>query len=433
MFDVHELNIAIEMWGVVFCAIGIASALLLLRADARNRNLIVGIFASELVMAGGDALAGLFRGQEGSLAWAMTHAGNFATFAGGFLLLAFLTRYLCVRAEEAGSPSLRPWVVAVVIAAGAMCVLTLYGALYYIDEANVYHRTDWYWAGQVLVLVVSLANAVLIWRYRRGLGSSALVCLLFFALVPSLSSLAQIFVYGLNFNVVASVVGTIVVFLEMQRHSSQVLIHRTQELAAARVEASESRIAVMVSQIQPHFLFNTLDTIYGLVDEDAEKAKEAIASFSRYLRANLDSLNHNAPVPIEREMQHVRTYLELEQASDEERLEYEIDEQATGFNVPALSVQTIAENAVKHGIGKREKGGTVIVRTREQASEYTVAVIDDGVGFDAGDQSVWGVGLENTRSRLEAMCGGALDVASVPGEGTTVILHIPKKRGGSEQ
>ena len=426
MFGVRGLNVSIELWGVVFCAVGIASAYLLEKNDRRYRNLLVGMFASELVMAGGDAIAGAFRAQTDAFAWVMTHVGNLVGFAGGFTLIAFLTRYLCMRIEEAGGPALRRWTIGVVAASIAMCVLAAFGVFYYIDEANIYHRSDWYWVAQAFALAVSLVNAVMLWRCRRQLGWSAAVCLLFFSLVPAFSSLLQILFYGLNFNIVASVVGTIVVFLEMQRHSSHVILERTEELAAARVEASESRIAAMVSQIQPHFLFNSLTVIYSLIDEENVQAREALASFSRYLRTNLDSLKHTRPVPVEREMEHVRTYLELERMSDEDRLEYEFDMQATGFSVPALAVQTVVENAVKHGLGGCEEGGKVIVRTREQAGEFTIAVIDDGAGFDAEDESAWGIGLQNTRSRLDAMCGGTLDIISAPGEGTTVVMHIPK-------
>ena len=133
---------------------------------------------------------------------------------------------------------------------------------------------------------------------------------------------------------------------------------------------------------------------------------------------------------IEAELEHLRTYLELERMSDEERVRYELDIQATGFNVPTLSVQTLVENAVKHGLGGRERGGKVTVRTRERQGEYTVAVIDNGVGFDpeaipasAGHEQV---GLANTRARLAAMCNATLEIVSNPGVGTSVIMHIPK-------
>ena len=433
MFGVRELNVAIELWGVAFCAIGIACVLLFARADGRYRSLLVAGFATELVASGADALAGLFRGQEGLVAQVMVLVGNHSTYVANFLLVAVLTAYLCARIEEAGGPDCRPWRIAVVAAAGTMCLLSLFGAFFNIDDANLYHRSDWHWVSMAFVVAVDGANAVLALRARRGLGARALACLLFYTVVPAVAALAQMFVYGLNFVIVAGVLGLVVVFFEMQQHASRVFVERSEELAAARVEASESRIAVMVSQIQPHFLFNSLDTIYGLVDEDEEKAKEAIASFSRYLRTNLDSLKHTSPVPIEREMEHVRIYLELERMSDESRLEYELDVQATGFKVPALSVQTLVENAVKHGLGGREEGGKVVVRIREQQTEYTVAIADDGVGFDveavADDGSH--VGIANTRARLEAMCDGYLEVTSQPGAGTTAIMHVPKEERGA--
>lgn len=428
LYSVRELNVAIELWGVAFCVVGIACVLLLARSDARFRNLLVAGFAMGLVSLGGDAAAGLYRGQEGALAWTLVHVGNYASFIGNFSLVAVITDYLCARIERAGGPAYRPWRIAVAISAGVMCVLVLVGVLFNIDGENVYHRTDWYWVGVAYVVAVGAANTGIAVRNGRELGAVTLGCLLFYTVAPTAASIAQVFVYGPNFVIVASVMALVVLFFEMQHHTSRALIERTEELAQSRVEVSESRIAIMVSQIQPHFLFNTLDTIYGLVDDDKEKAKEAIASFSRYLRANLDSLKHTEPVPIEREMEHVKTYLELERMSDEDRLVYDLDVQATGFKVPALSVQTLVENAVKHGLGERENGGRVIVRIREQVDEYTVAVIDDGVGCTAEKiENAEGVGLPNTRARLSAMCGGSLEVIGDPGVGTTVIMHVPKE------
>lgn len=432
MFDVRALNIAIELWGVAFCAISIGCVLLYAREVGRYRTLLLSGFAAEIVAAGGDALAGMFRGQEGTFAQIVVYAGNHATFIGNFVLISVLTAYLCARIHEVGGSAYRSWSIAVSVTAAFMCVLTLAGAFFYVDEGNLYHRSDWFWIATAYVVAVDAVNAVLVVINRKRLGTRAFACLLFYTVAPIIAATAQALVYSLNFVIVAGVMGLVVVFFEMQQHTSRVLMARTEELVQSRVEVSESRIAVMVSQIQPHFLFNTLDTIYGLVDEDTGKAKKAIHSFSRYLRANLDSLKHTSAVPIEREMDHVRTYLELERMSDEGRVEYELDVQATGFKVPALSVQTIVENAVKHGLSSRAEGGRVIVRTREQAEEYTVAVIDNGVGFDVESVSHGeGVGLPNTRSRLQAMCGGTLEVTSEPGVGTTVILHIPKSFEGT--
>ena len=432
MFEVHTLNVSIELWGVAFCIIGIASTLLFSRAQVNYRQLIIAGFALEMVAAGGDAIAGIFRGQSGGLAWVATHIGNAATFIGGFLLLGVITSYACVRIHEAGGSRYKTWDTIVRVGAIAMCVLTVLGAFYYIDDANIYHRSDWYWISMVFTVVVGLTNAVIISMNARKLHRTATACMLFYAIAPLVASIIQVAIYGPNFLVMASVISLIILFFEMQGHSANLLVEQKTALAQARAEATESRIAVMVSQIQPHFLFNTLDTIYGLCDEDAQLAKKAIASFSRYLRTNLNSLKRTTPVPIETEMEHVRTYLELERMSDEDRVEYEIDLAARGFAVPTLSIQTLVENAVKHGIGEREQGGHVTVSTRELEDEYTVSIVDDGVGFapDEIDYDADHVGIENTRSRLAAMCGGSLDVQSEPGCGTTVTIHIPKEARG---
>ncbi|MBE6470416.1 MAG: hypothetical protein E7000_01750 [Coriobacteriaceae bacterium] len=429
MFGVRELNVSIELWGVAFCLIAIVSTLLFARFERRYHWLIVAQFSMMLVAAGGDAIAGIFRGQSGAFAWAATHIGNFATFAGSFLLLALFTWYLNARLEQAGGRIYPRWCLIVSAVSIVMCICAGAGVFYSIDVVNVYHRDDLFWVSIAHALVVDAVNAVIIIRDHRKLGATAFICLLFNTLAPMLAAYIQAFVYGLNFVMVAGVIGLVIIFLEMNAYSARMYIERTEQLAQAQTEAAESRIAVMVSQIQPHFLFNTLDTIYGLCDEDVELTKEAIASFSRYLRTNLNSLKRTTPVPITMEMEHVRTYLELERTSDESRLTYELDIQDADFSVPALSVETMVENAVKHGLGERERGGSVIVRTRELPDEHTVTIIDDGVGFDvdATLATTDRVGIVNTQSRLTAMCGGTLELNSTPGHGTTAVLHIPKK------
>ena len=429
MPEIRDLNISIELWSVAFCAVCIVCCLMLVRVRSRQRTLIVTGLALELLAAGCDALAGIFRGQEGQLAWAATHVGNAASFVACFFLLATLTSYLCLRIADAGGPDSRRWKTAVWVLAAVMSALTLVGAHFYIDGANVYHRGAGYWMIPAYVIAVNGVNAVLALWSRRQLGGTALVCILFYTLAPVAAAVAQALFYGIDLVIVTAVLGFVVIFLEMQSHTYRALVERTEELAASRVEVSEGRIAVMVAQMQPHFLFNTLDTIYGLTQEDADAAGDAIASFSRYLRANLASLGKSEPVPVEDEMEHVRTYLELERASDPRRVEFELDVRAAGFKVPALSVQTLAENAVRHGLEGKMEGGTVVVRTRETPDEYIVEVSDDGIGSDAvaadADEGSH-VGIVNTRSRLSAMCGGTLEIASEPGAGTTAVMHIPK-------
>ncbi|HWR22290.1 MAG TPA: histidine kinase [Feifaniaceae bacterium] len=195
-------------------------------------------------------------------------------------------------------------------------------------------------------------------------------------------------------------------------------------------ELTEAQISIMLSQIQPHFLYNTLTTIRQLCELDPKEAKDAIGDFSRFLRANMESLTNKAPIPFEQEMSHVRHYLNLERRRFGERLQVEYEIMAQDFSIPPLTLQPIAENAVRHGILRREVGGTVKICSEETDTSYVVTVSDDGVGFsslpdEAGSRSH--VGIANVRKRLLSLCGGTLEFFSTPGTGSTVIITIPKR------
>lgn len=420
MFDVRQLNVAIELWGAAFSLVGIVGTSLFAHANARYRNLFIAIFFLELVACVGDAVAGVFRGQPGTFAWVGTHVGNLSTFLAGELLLPVVTRYICERIAEAGGSVHRIWCLVVDAVCFCLCVFTLSGMFYVIDANNLYHRSNPYWMTSAYVVVVNGVNAILVIFSRRKLQATTLHCLLFYTLVPLVASVIQAAAYGLSLIAIVSIMGSVLIFLEMLAHSAAAL-------ARAESDVAEARIAAMVSQIQPHFLFNVLGAIQVLCRSNPARAEEAVLFFSRYLRANLDSLRHAAPVPIERELEHTRTYLELERMADEDRVAFVIDAPTTGFLVPALSVQVLAENAVKHGLERTRDGGTVTVMTGEDQDAWWVEVDDDGAGFVAADGlDETHVGINNTRARVAAMCNGTLEVWSKPTIGTTAIMRIPK-------
>lgn len=429
MFGIRELNVAIELWGAVFCLVAIVCVFFLTQADRRYRSLLLTMFFTNLFYMCGDAIAGVFCGKPGIVAFMATRAGNLLTFLMGYLLVGSVFFYLCARLHEATERSFRRECVAMALACDLWCIMAICGVFCFIDAQNVYHRSEWYWLGLIPIVAVSLISTVLVIYHRSKLPHREVSFLLLYSLLPVPACFIQMFIYGLNYTAIASTIGLVVVLLENMAHSAWLLANRTEQLAQSREELAESRIAVMVSQIQPHFLFNTLDSIYYLCVTDSCRAADAVDKFSTYLRANLDSLNRTTPVPISMELAHVRTYLELEKISKAELLEFRIDAQAQNFLVPALCVQTIVENAVRHGVSKRPEGGSVTVCTEERADAYYVIVHDDGVGFDVDQMPSTGhhMGIQNSRARLAAMCDGSLEVQSIPSEGTTATLCIPKK------
>lgn len=196
-------------------------------------------------------------------------------------------------------------------------------------------------------------------------------------------------------------------------------------------ELYEAKVSLMVSQIQPHFLYNSLTSIAMMCTKDPKKARSATINFADYLRGNMNSLKQKTPVPFAQELEHLKKYLMLEEMRFGDMLNIEYDIQTTDFEIPQLSVQPLVENAVKHGVGMKEDGGTVTIATREEGDCYKVIITDDGVGFDTSkpieDDGRSHVGMENVKQRLKELCDADVIIESEIGVGTTATIRIPKK------
>ncbi|MEF3306959.1 hybrid sensor histidine kinase/response regulator [Paenibacillus sp. GYB003] len=197
--------------------------------------------------------------------------------------------------------------------------------------------------------------------------------------------------------------------------------------------------AYLQAQIHPHFLFNTLNSIMALSDIDTERMRKLGHAFASFLRISFDFLNAGELVPLSHEMELVRAYLYIERERFGSRLtvEWNVEPGVDPF-LPPLTIQPLVENAVKHGLLVRKKGGTVRIRIERRDNATLVAVEDDGDGMtrerietlleerpSAGGRS--GIGLSNTNRRLKRLYGQGLTIRSVPGEGTTVSFVIPRK------
>ena len=195
-------------------------------------------------------------------------------------------------------------------------------------------------------------------------------------------------------------------------------------------EMEDNRITVMMSQIQPHFLYNSLTSVMDLCDREPKQAKKAIADFADYLRGNLESLNSKELIPFQRELAHIERYLRLEKLRFQEDLQVVYDIQATDFMLPALCIQPLVENAVKHGLGNMVGGGTVTISTKETESHYVIQISDNGRGFSDEEIVKDGnthIGIENIRWRLKVMMEARLEINSKHGEGTIAYVFIPKE------
>ena len=196
-------------------------------------------------------------------------------------------------------------------------------------------------------------------------------------------------------------------------------------------ELSESRISTMMSQIRPHFIYNTLGSIEQLCKLDPPKAGELVHNFAKYLRGNFGELDNPKPILMSQEMEHVRHYINIENVRFPD-MTFTFEMNSDDFHIPALTIQPIVENAIKHGLMKLPRGGTIRVEAYETDTDYCVCVIDDGVGFDTGTlfDDRKHVGIRNIRERLKVIVNGTLDIKSTPGVGTRVLITIPKEGRG---
>ena len=199
-----------------------------------------------------------------------------------------------------------------------------------------------------------------------------------------------------------------------------------------QAELHESRIAVMISQIQPHFLYNSLAVIQELCYGEPEKAEKAIGSLADFLKGNMSVLMSDKVVFFEDELNHTKKYLEIEYLRFEEQLkvEYEICVDTKSFSLPALTLQPIVENAIRYGVRKREDGGVVKISAFERDTCYEVIVEDNGPGFESDDAysgDGMHIGIKNVRERLIKMCDGLLLVESEAEKGTRVAIQVKKE------
>jgi len=195
--------------------------------------------------------------------------------------------------------------------------------------------------------------------------------------------------------------------------------------------------AYLQAQIHPHFLFNTLNSIMSLSDFDTAKMRELSDAFTTYLRISFDFLNAGKLVTLSQELELVENYIYIQQQRFEERLhvEWKVDANLEML-MPPLTIQPLVENAVRHGVLSRAKGGTLRIHIETRADAVHFNIVDTGIGMDEAQVSMLlnpngyknqGIGLLNTDRRLTQLYGRGLQIQSIPGLGTTVLFIIPDK------
>lgn len=411
-------SVLVELMFVLLTA---ATYISVLGSGHRERlfvRLFLWMLASVTMGMLGDVLAWGIGLEEFSWIAPLRALGSFLRDSMGFPLIVLYSTYLLSYINEDPKELLR-----FVRLVGGLCadglLLVVINQITSRNEAQYWQLWDHPWVFFFFLAVPIVVTMGIIFYFRRMLSNGKAIAFLFYELLVLLTVVVDILVSEMTLAYAVAAFSLLRLYvsvqLEYEKQQEEVLL--------------QQRISIMLSQIRPHFLYNVLTGIRALCRIDPPKAEVALVDFTRYLRANLSSLEEERLIPFTRELEHTRYYIRLEQMRYGDDLRVVFQTPAVQFFIPSLTLEPIVENAVRHGVMQREQGGTITIQTEETPSAFLITVMDDGVGFDTSVLAQDGlihVGVRNVQTRLAAMCGGSLEIRSWPDQGTTAVISIPK-------
>ena len=418
-------NLSVGVAELMLCALGIIQVLAVGKLDRRARSCFLWFYICVIFFSGGNLLGQVLKGEPGRFIHAVLLAANYCEFFFSGALAYIGARYLVALADPEKELRLPRTVFTVLLVLHFLLVTVsqFTGLLYTVGQDNIYRRAPLYPLSLVCPTVTLLICLVLLVLLRKRFTKRERIAFCFYLLVPLVAIAAQPFLEGVYVIVQAMAIAVLTMFVF-------ILSDQTERYLRQEREAQKLKVDLMLSQIQPHFLYNSLGTIQALCRSDPATAERAVGEFAQFLRHNMRSIESDQPILFHQELTHAQNYLALQKLRFGDDLNIAYDLECETFSLPTLTLQPLVENAVSHGIRQTESGkGTVTIRTREMEDHYEVSVVDDGVGFDP-TTAASGVGshvaLPNIRSRLARVCGGSLRIISSPGMGTTATILIPK-------
>ena len=339
------------------------------------------------------------------------HKEIWFTGAASYLLMLVLSLRLQTLMREEGES--RIGMLCFYLSAAAAALLL---ALQLLGAAELHQMLIWYGVGMAGLHFISLVGQ----KPSRG----ELVWLLPFFLTLGVDLLIR-FVTGSMRGAPAFLIWIILNLFIRGLGFVRASIARERRLREQEAALREARTQTMMNQIRPHFIYNTLTSIYVLCKDDPDRAARVVSDFTDYLQANFTAIAATELTSFTAELQHTQAYLAVESVVYGERLNVEYDTEYTSFRLPPLTLQPIVENAVKFSMGKGSAPAHILIRTRAVDGGAEIVVEDDGPGFTAAADDAVHVGLQNVRERLDMMCGGTLEIGLRPGGGTTVTVFVP--------
>lgn len=422
MMDWIDLcNFAVAIGGLMVVLMGLLLTLITPYLERWYRRFFLCFFAFLIAYVSSDLLSQISLELLGSGYCILSRLTIFFESLFSSMLLPLLTLYVlhCTDVDWKKSPTLYVSGCLWLIYLGILVLTQFTTFIYYVTEDNLYRRGPWYPVLLTPTAMLLLLNLIATLRRRSKLSKKQQIALLSYLLLPLACMLIQMFSYGLLLIVIGTSVSAMFLFVFILSDQTDHYVRTREELALQRAQVS-------VLQMRPHFIHNTLTSIYFLCGQDPQKAQQVILDFNCYLRKNFAAIAKEGTIPFTEELEHTRAYLAVEQVRFEGNLFVEFDTPHTNFRLPPLTLQPIVENAVKHGVDPELKPLHITIHTRDMADGSEIIVEDDGPGMEE-DPSTSGTrtALVNISERLELTCKGKLVLTDRKGGGTVVTISVP--------
>ncbi len=413
-------NYGIAVAGMMVVLLGLLMSVFSRHQEEWNRRFFIIQFSLLIAYVGCDLLGQITLLLLGPPAAPLSRIAIFGESFFSSLLMPMLTVHLLrCTGEDWRRNTLLTIVGTLWLAYFALLIVTQFTTVIYtVTPDNVYQRGAWYPVLLMAPVLLMLLNLLALWHRRAKLTRQQTLAFGLYLLIPMGCMIVQMLTYGLLMIVIGSCAAAFCMFIFMLRDQQD-------RYAAQQEENARQKASILVLQMRPHFIYNTMTSIYYLCQQDPEKAQQVTMDFTDYLCKNFKAVANEKPIPFSDELEHTRAYLAVEQAQHEEMLLVEYDTQFTRFRLPPLTLQPIAENAVKHGMNPYAGPLHVMIRTFRTESASVIVVTDNGPGFDAAEINETHTTLTNIRQRLEMMCGGKLTITPRDGGGTAVTVTIP--------
>ncbi len=419
------INLSITMAGIFLCFLGIFQVKMIPQADLRTNRYFRLFFLSLLFFAFFNLMGQLLRGQGGRFVRIMLYFSNYME-----LTLSCLVAYIASRffLSHIDPDKKRPWLWRLQLAMLILHVLLMTVSVFTnftftITEGNFYQRTAGYPLTYLMPGAILLLSAVLLIRSTRQLSQRELIAFWLFLLIPTAAMVVQLFLYGVSIVLFSLIFVSLVLYIYAISAQSEAMEAQAKEL-------SELKVSILTEQIQPHFIYNTMNTAYLLSAHDPEQARSLIRDFVTYLKSNITALSSPVPHPFPEELKSTQAYVGILLTRYRGRFSVEYEPLCTDFSLPPLTLQPLVENAIKHGVLQSDEPDRLIrIRSQETETGFEISVEDNGPGFDphtAPSGESTHIGLENVRERIRQMCGGDLFVETEIGKGTRAVIRIPK-------